>query len=95
MSAPGYVEDKERIRKRLRRIEGQVRGIQSMVESDRYCIEILDQIAATTRALQAVALELLNEHLSHCVANAVQQGGTSKDEKLAEATAAISRLVRS
>ena len=91
----GYVDDKDRLLKRLRRIEGQVRGVQGMVESDRYCIEILDQIAATTRALQAVALQLLDDHLSHCVANAVQKGGNTKVEKLAEASAAISRLVRS
>jgi DNA-binding FrmR family transcriptional regulator len=95
MIAPGYIDDKSRIQKRLRRIEGQVRGIQGMVETDRYCVEVLDQIAATTRALQAVALELIDDHLSHCVANAVKQGGPAKDKKLKEASAAIARLVRS
>lgn len=95
MTKPGYVDDKVRLQRRLRRIEGQVRGLQGMIESDRYCIDVLDQISATTRALQSVALEMLDEHISHCVANAVQQGGAQKDEKIAEATAAIARLVKS
>lgn len=95
MIKPGYVDKKSSVHKRLRRIEGQVRGLQSMIEEDRYCIEVLDQISATTRALQAVALELLSDHITHCVAHAVEQGGAEKDEKIAEATAAISRLVKS
>ena len=95
VAAPGYVDQKSLLQRRLRRVEGQVRGLQNMISEDRYCIEVLDQISATTRALQAVALELLGDHISHCVANAVKQGGTEKDEKISEATAAIARLVRS
>ena len=95
MASPGYVDRKDLVLKRLRRVEGQVRGLQRMVESDRYCIEVLDQIAASTRALQAVALELLDEHLSHCVVDAVTAGGDEKDKKVAEASAAVARLVRS
>ena len=75
MTMPGYIGEKPAIQKRLRRIEGQVRGIQGMVDQDRYCIDILDQISATTRALQAVALELLDDHLSHCVVKALTAGG--------------------
>jgi len=81
--------------KRLRRIEGQVRGISGMVEDDRYCIEVLDQISAVTRAMQGVALALLDDHMAHCVVNAVEAGGEVKDAKLAEAAAAIARLVKS
>ncbi len=66
-----------------------------MVEDDRYCIEVLDQIAAVTRAIQGVALALLDDHLAHCVVDAVGAGGEGKDDKLAEAAAAIARLVRS
>lgn len=91
----GYTENKGTIQKRLRRIEGQVRGIQRMVEEDRYCINILEQISAATRALQSVALELLDDHLAHCVADAVQAGGAEATAKLNEASAAIERLVRS
>ena len=81
--------------RRLRRIEGQVRGLQRMVDEDRYCIDILEQVSAATKALQAVALELLDDHLAHCVSDAVRQGGDEATEKLNEASAAISRLVRS
>jgi DNA-binding FrmR family transcriptional regulator len=91
----GYTDDKDAVLKRLRRIEGQVRGLQRMVEEDKYCIEILDQVAAATKALQAVALELLNDHLSHCVAEALSSASGDADGKLAEASAAIGRLVRS
>ncbi len=94
MTVPGYIDEKARIQKRLRRIEGQVRGLQRMVDEDRYCIDILDQVAATTKALQAVALELLDDHLSHCVADAVAAGGDEGEEKIAEASAAIARMVR-
>ena len=94
-NAPGYSEDKELVLKRLRRIEGQVRGIQRMVEDDRYCIDVLAQVSAATAALQSVALRLLDEHLAHCVTNAVQAGGDEAEQKLAEASAAIARLVRS
>ena len=92
---PGYTEHKDAVLKRLRRIEGQVRGLQRMVDDDKYCIEVLDQISAATRALQAVAVELLEDHLSHCVADALVGGGTEAEDKVAEASAAIARLVRS
>ncbi len=91
----GYSEDRDAVVKRLRRIEGQVRGVQRMVEDDAYCIDVLTQISATTKALQAVALELLEDHLGHCVAHAVAKGGAEADDKLAEASAAIARLVKS
>ena len=95
MAQPGYSEKKEAVLKRLRRIEGQVRGLQRMVEEDRYCIEVLEQVSAATRALQSVALELLDDHMAHCVADAVKSGGDEASAKLNEASAAISRLVRS
>jgi DNA-binding FrmR family transcriptional regulator len=91
----GYTAEKTRHLKRLRRIEGQVRGLQRMVESDQYCIDILTQVSAATKALQAFSLELLDEHLDHCVKHAVEHGGTEADVKLKEASAAIARLVRS
>ena len=81
--------------KRLRRIEGQVRGIQRMVEDEKYCIDILTQVSAMTKALQAVSLGLLEEHLSHCVVEAARAGGREADEKVREASEAIARLVRS
>jgi DNA-binding FrmR family transcriptional regulator len=80
---------------RLRRVEGQVRGLTRMVESETYCIDVLTQISAATRALQAVALGLLDDHLQHCVANAAASGGPEADAKIAEASAAIARLVKS
>ncbi len=95
MAAPGYAEDKGAVLTRLRRVEGQVRGIARMVEEDRYCIDVLAQVSAATRALQAVALELLDDHLAHCVANAVREGGDEQAAKLREASEAIARLVRS
>jgi DNA-binding FrmR family transcriptional regulator len=91
----GYSDNKATIQHRLRRVEGQVRGVQRLVDEDAYCIDVLTQISAATRALQAVALELLDEHLSHCVADALAQGGAAADEKVAEASAAIARLVKS
>jgi CsoR family transcriptional regulator, copper-sensing transcriptional repressor len=91
----GYVHAKDDYLKRLRRIEGQVRGLQRMVEEDKYCIDILTQVSAATKALQAFSLELLEEHLSHCVVEAAQRGGTEADEKVREASEAIARLVRS
>jgi len=91
----GYTQNKDDYLKRLRRIEGQVRGLQRMVESDKYCIDILTQVAAVTRALQSVALGLLDEHLSHCVAEAVAEGGDTADARIREASDAIARLVRS
>jgi DNA-binding FrmR family transcriptional regulator len=93
--SPGYVDDKDRLHARLRRIEGQVQGVARMIESDRYCIDVLAQISAVTRALQGVALELLDDHLAHCVAGAVGGESVILDDKLAEASAAIARLVRS
>ena len=80
---------------RLRRIEGQVRGLQRMVEADKYCIDVLTQVSAATRALQSFSLELLEEHLSGCVLDAAAKGGPEADEKVREASAAIARLVRS
>ncbi len=91
----GYAMQKEDILKRLSRIEGQVRGISRMVEEDRYCIEVLDQVASITRALQQVSIGLVHEHLSHCVTDAVTAGGPEGIEKIEEATAAIARLVKS
>ena len=91
----GYRDDKGEVQRRLRRIEGQVRGLSRMVEEDTYCIDVLTQVAAATRALQSVALLLLGDHLSHCVRDAVATGGPEADAKVAEATAAIERLVRS
>ena len=91
----GYAGDKDAYLKRLRRIEGQVRGIARMVDDDTYCIEILTQVSAATGALEAVALRLLEDHLRHCFAVAAVQGGPVADDKMAEASAAIARLVRS
>lgn len=91
----GYEPDKDAYLKRLRRVEGQVRGLQRMVDDDEYCIDVLTQISAVTRALQGVALGLLDDHLRHCVTGAVADGGGDADEKLDEAADAIRRLVRS
>ena len=91
----GYTQDKDAYVRRLRRIEGQVRGLQRMVEQDVYCIDVLTQVSAATRALQAVALGLLEDHLSHCVTEAIEQGGPEAAEKVREAAAAVSRLVKS
>ncbi|KRE30986.1 metal-sensitive transcriptional regulator [Agromyces sp. Soil535] len=91
----GYVDRKDDLIKRLRRAEGQVRGIQRMVEEDDYCIDILTQVSATTKALESVALLLLEDHLGHCVAEATREGGPVADQKIQEASAAIARLVRS
>ena len=92
---PGYLTEKHALLNRLRRVEGQVRGLQRMVEEDTYCIEILTQVAAATKALENVALSLLEQHLRHCLADAARLDGDDADQKLAEATEAISRLVRS
>ena len=94
MSMHGYSENKDEVLKRLRRIEGQVRGLQRMIDEDAYCVDVLTQISAVNRALQAVAIELLNDHLSHCVAEALSKGGSDASDKVAEASAAIARLVR-
>jgi CsoR family transcriptional regulator, copper-sensing transcriptional repressor len=94
-TAPGYLASKDVYLLRLRRIEGQVRGVARMVEHDTYCIDVLTQISAATKALESVALMLLEEHLNHCVSRAVQEGGDVAEQKLTEASAAIARLVRS
>lgn len=94
-TVPGYIENKDAQLKRLRRIEGQIRGLQRMVEADKYCIDILTQVSAATKALESVALGLLDDHLHHCVVHAAQDPSQSVDEKIAEASAAIARLVRS
>jgi CsoR family transcriptional regulator, copper-sensing transcriptional repressor len=91
----GYTQDKGNYLRRLRRIEGQVRGLQKMVEDDNYCIDILTQVSAATRALQSVALGLMEDHLGHCVAQAAAQGGDVATEKAREASDAIARLVKS
>jgi DNA-binding FrmR family transcriptional regulator len=91
----GYADDKAAYLKRMRRIEGQVRGIAKMIEDDQYCIDVLTQVSAATKALEAVALGLLDEHLKHCVTEAVAEGGQVADQKVAEASAAIARLVKS
>jgi DNA-binding FrmR family transcriptional regulator len=91
----GYTQDKDAYAKRLRRIEGQVRGLAKMIEGDQYCIDVLTQISATTKALQSVALGLMDEHLKHCVAEALAEGGDAAEEKVREASDAIARLVRS
>ena len=91
----GYIHRKEDYLKRLRRIEGQARGLQRMVEEEQYCIDILTQVSAMTKALQSVALGLLDEHLSHCVVDAAATGGQEAEAKIQEASEAIARLVRS
>ena len=93
----GYLahDDKEKVLKRLRRIEGQVRGLQRMVEEEQYCIDILTQVSAMTKALQAVALGLLEEHMNHCVVDAARAGDDEARAKVTEAVDAITRLVRS
>jgi DNA-binding FrmR family transcriptional regulator len=91
----GYADHKDDLLKRLSRAEGQVRGIARMVENDKYCIDILTQVSAATSALETVALSLLADHLSHCVAEATAEGGTVAAEKIREANEAIARLVRS
>jgi DNA-binding FrmR family transcriptional regulator len=91
----GYAENKDDYLMRLRRIEGQVRGLQRMVDEDTYCIDILTQVSAATKALQAVAIGLLEDHLGHCVVQAIETGGDGAAAKISEASDAIARLVRS
>ena len=91
----GYSSDKDDLLKRLRRVEGQIRGLQRMVETDTYCVDVLTQISAANKALEAVALNLIEEHLRHCVTDAIAAGGPAAQEKVAEATQAIRRLIRS
>jgi DNA-binding FrmR family transcriptional regulator len=92
---PGYEMSKEELLQRLRRIEGQVRGLQRMVDEDTYCIDVLTQISSVTSALNSVAIGLLHEHLGHCVSDAVSAGGAEGPAKVDEATAAIARLLKS
>ena len=91
-TVPGYADDKDRVLKRLRRIEGQVRGLQRMVEDDRYCIDVLTQVAAVKAALESVSLTLLQDHIQHCVAGAIESGDGAG--KVRELSAAVRRLVR-
>jgi DNA-binding FrmR family transcriptional regulator len=91
----GYSASKDAQLKRLRRVEGQIRGLQRMVEEDQYCIDILTQVSAATKALQSFSLGLLDEHIAHCVVDAARAGGPEADEKVREAQEAIARLVRS
>lgn len=91
----GYTSHKDAVQKRLRRIEGQIRGLQRMVDEDQYCIDVLTQISAATSALRAVAVELLEDHLGHCVAHAIEAGGPDAQAKVREAAAAVERLVKS
>lgn len=92
---PGYMHRKDDYLRRMRRIEGQVRGIERMIGDETYCIDILTQVSAVTKALQAVSLGLLEEHLSHCVLDAAKAESPDTDAKLREASEAIARLVRS
>ena len=92
---PGYTTEKQALLNRLKRIEGQVRGLHRMVDEDTYCIDVLTQVSAATRALETVALSLVDEHLRHCVTDAARTGGPEADEKITEASRAIARLVRS
>lgn len=91
----GYITAKDNYLRRLRRIEGQARGLQRMVEEEKYCIDILTQVSAMTKALQSVALELLEDHMAHCVVAAAREGGQAAEDKIQEASEAIARMVRS
>jgi CsoR family transcriptional regulator, copper-sensing transcriptional repressor len=91
---PGYSEDRDAIFRRLARIEGQARGLRRMVEDDAYCVDVLTQIAAVQRALDGVAVELLADHTSHCVRDAVARGGTEADERIEELLGAVERFAR-
>ena len=91
---PGYMGDKAKYLARVKRAEGQVRGIHRMIDEEQYCIDILTQIAALRSAMQSLAVELLDDHLRHCVANAVQTGGAEAEAKFDEAKAAIARLAK-
>jgi DNA-binding FrmR family transcriptional regulator len=91
----GYSYTKDEFSARLNRIEGQVRGLQRMIDEDTYCIDVLTQISSVTKALQSVGMGLVDEHLRHCVKDAMAQGDDAGDAKIDEATAAIARLLRS
>ena len=90
----GYAARRDELQSRLRRIEGQIRGLQKMLDEDRYCIDVLTQISSTTRALQGVAVTLLDEHVRHCVRDAIDQGPETADEKVDEALEVIARLIK-
>jgi DNA-binding FrmR family transcriptional regulator len=90
----GYVEDKQAILRRLARIEGQVRGLRGMVDDEAYCVDVLTQVAAVTRALEGVSLKLLSDHTNHCVRDAVERGGSEADAKVDELLAAVDRFAR-
>lgn len=90
----GYVEDKDAVLRRLARIEGQVRGLRGMVEDEAYCVDVLTQVAAVTKALEGVSLKLLADHTNHCVRDAVRQGGSEADAKVDELLAAVERFAR-
>src|SRR5918996_6579448 len=91
---PGYIDDQQGLARRLARIEGQVRGVRGMVESEAYCIDVVTQIAAVTRALDGVALKLVEDHTTHCVRDALERGGSDADEKVEELLAAVERFTR-
>jgi CsoR family transcriptional regulator, copper-sensing transcriptional repressor len=91
---PGYVEDTDALLRRLARVEGQVRGVRGMVEDQAYCVDVLTQIAAVQRALDGVALKLLEDHTTHCVRDALAAGGRQADEKAAELLTAVGRFAR-
>jgi DNA-binding FrmR family transcriptional regulator len=94
-TTPGYSDDKQQLVARLRRIEGQVRGLGRMIEDDAYCIDVLTQVAAVSKALQGVGVKLLDEHLHHCVAGAAASGDDDRTEQLVhEASRAVERLLR-
>jgi DNA-binding FrmR family transcriptional regulator len=96
MATPGYHDDKAAVLARLKRVEGQIRGLQRMVESDTYCIDVLTQVSAATRALESVAVQLLDDHLRHCVTNAIQSDDPAESDRIiTEASKAIERLVKS
>ena len=96
LGVPGYRDDKAAVLKRLRRVEGQIRGLQRMVEDDQYCIDVLTQVAAASKALQGVAVQLLDDHLRHCVNGAASAGDDARaDDLVGEATRAVERLLRS
>ena len=96
MSTPGYHDDKAAILARLKRVEGQIRGLQRMVDDDTYCIDVLTQVSAATRALESVAVQLMDDHLRHCVSHAIQSDDAEEaDRMITEASKAIERLVKS
>ena len=90
----GYADDREAVLKRLARIEGQVRGVKRMVEDDAYCIDVLTQISAVSRALEGVGMKLLADHTDHCVRDAIGKGGREADEKVDELLAAVERFAK-